>query len=471
MGSPAISLPPGFVLDQQPQSAAPSLPDGFVLDAPSKIPAAIADVPKEIAGAFNENLDTVKNAITPKDNPSTFGGFLDTGKALLAIPGMLASPVVGAARSLGGHPYADTLHAIGSVVNPQVAAQDNPQQMYEDAKGRVDTAMMAAAPRGASPIGVRMKPAPIATAPELKADAVSTFQDPAIKSIQIPPQDVANLAAQTQGELIQRGFRPSAGNAPGTFAEVDRMTPGPGVPAVGVDDLRSARRALNITAKQRDPIGQATPDAVAAQHAISRIDGFLDTVAPEIRTANANYAASKQAGMLDYRAQRADRRAAKTGSGSNIENTMRQEADKIGNRGLTADEIAARDQIVEGTPLRNALRKIGKLGFSDGLSLMYHAGLTLPTAGVNLPIGVGATVARKIGESLTRAELAALNAAIRARAPLSQSRPPVPVAPPPSPMLGSAVVPPQLQQVLGLGVSPFGLMPAHADQNQQRRGR
>lgn len=447
----------------------PPLPPGFeMVAAPRQMGNAITDVVPEIKNAASENIAAIKGGLLDNPQKSAIGGLLDTGKGLLAIPGLLASPITGAARSLLGHPLASATHAIGSVVNPEVAAKDNPQQMYEHAKEGVDTAMMAVAPRGASPTGIRPGPSPpTPSGAALRADAVDTFNSPAIKAIPIPPADVANLSQRIENDLLQRGFRPTNGSAPGTLAEVQRMVPDPAVAAASVDDLRAARRALNMTAKQRDPANPtvATPDATAAGHAIREIDRFLDNVAPPLREANANYSAGALDRTLDYRNIRAEHRAAKTGSGSNIENTMRQEVDKISDRGLRPPEVAARDQIVEGTVARNALRKIGKIGFGDGVSMMYHAALALPTGGTNLPIGLAATAARKIGEALTRREIRALSDQIRSRAPVAQALQAAPRNPSTIPAQTRAIA---AMLLGGRNQIPYaaGVMPAHADQNQ-----
>lgn len=317
---------------------------------------------------------------------------------------------------------------------------------------------------------------------ELKSAAKSVFNDPAIKSIQVSPEQVSGLASQINNSLTQQGFRPTTGSAPATFAEINRLAPpapkevtgldrlqaemnGQPIPianetpkSITVDDLRAARRALSMAAGQKDAIGKATPEANAASQAIQQIDGFLNTVAPEIEKANANYSAAKQAEQLDFRSMRAEHRAAKTGSGSNIENTMRQEVDKLSNRGLTPQEQTLRNQIVEGDPARNALRKIGKLGFGDGVSMMYHAALAVPTGGATLPLGLAATIGRKIGENLTKNDIETLNRMIRMRSPLAQSMPPISSASG-APLLSSGQL--TLPQILGLGV-----MPVRANQQQ-----
>lgn len=427
----------------------------------------ISDIVPEIKKAATENIDTIKNAAQGYENKGHLQATADVGKAILAVPGLIASPITGAARSLLGHPLAAATHAIGSVINPEVAAKDNPQEMYESAKGGVDKAMMALAPRGASPVGLRQAPAPVPAAADLKKAAVSVYQDPAIKSIPIPPKDMAGLAGGIENDLVSQGFRPTAGNAPGTFAEVQRMTPGAGVTAVGVDDLRSARRALNMTAKQRDPFNAPTPDAVAARKAIERIDNFLDGVAPELREANRNYSAGKQADQLDYRVMKAEHRAAKSGSGSNIENTMRQEVDKILNRGLKPDQIALRDQIVEGTTGRNALRKVGKLGVQDGLSLLLHAGAGTASGGATVPLAVAGTAARKIGEMLTRSQINKLSQSIRSNSPLAKalaSSPRYAQIPKGAKAVAAALLSQGSPRAL-----PFvpGVMPSYADQDQR----
>lgn len=387
---------------------------------------AITDVPKEITSAYQQAAQHLTgNSVSdiPGYDPRTRGqlgpieGLMRTGKQLLGLPEVAISPVVGAARSLIGHPMAQAEHAVGSLIAPDIAAKDDPQKMYETAKGDVDTALSALGTRG--PVAAK---AVAATGPELKAAAQAVYNSPAIKAIDIPSTDVTALASKIENSLVERGNRPTAGNAPSTMAEVKNLYPGDGVESVKVDDLRSARRALNITAKQRDPLtGAPTPDAEAAMHSIGHLDGFIDTIAPELKTANANYAAAKGADRLDYRMAKAEHRAARTGIGGNLENVMRQEADKIPNSGLTAEEQATRDQIVLGSPLRNTLRTAGKLGVDGGLSLMLHTGAAVGTGGTTIPVTVAGTIARKFGEFLTRRQMGLLSEQIRARAPLSSS--------------------------------------------------
>lgn len=311
--------------------------------------------------------------------------------------------------------------------------------------------------------GTKLVPAPVPVAAETKAAAKSVFNDPAVKAIPIPPEDVGNLTSKITNDLTQQGFRPSTNSAPGTFEELARLSPPDGAKAVSVDDLRAARSAFSKYAGSVDALGKPTSEAAAATQAIRHVDNFLDTVAPEIRTANANYAATKAAEQLDYRQMQAAHRAAKTGSGSNIENTMRQEVDKIKNRGLTSQEQELRNQIVEGDTTRNALRRVGKLGFNDGLTMMLHAGAALPTGGLSTVVGAGATLARKYGEHLTRQQIEQLRQMILSRSPLAQSRAPMlmPAYNPSAAAIAGGQI--TIPQILGL---PFGGVPIRAN-NQQ----
>lgn len=156
----------------------------------SYLPKAISDIPHE---AYEATADQVRNignawgsmrarreAQAKKDSapggsffdPSGLGAGVsdvaDTGKAVLSAATVPMAPVMGTARSLIGHPMADATHAIGTVVNPEVAARDNPDKMYESAKGDVDLALSAARPKGFTAKGPIAPPS--AVAPEALAN-------------------------------------------------------------------------------------------------------------------------------------------------------------------------------------------------------------------------------------------------------------------------------------------------------------
>lgn len=391
---------------------------------------AVTDIPAEIGRTATANIDTIKAA----GNRGTKGpieGLMSTGKAALAVPGLLASPITGALRSLVGHPMAQAEHAVGSVIAPEIAAKDDPQKMYETAAGDVEKSLLGAKP-GAPAIPKVAAP----TIPELKAAARSGYNSPEVAAVEINPKSTAALSAKIESDLAGRGFRPN--NEPAVFSAVRELTPPQGVTSVRVADIDSARKVLGNLAKEKDSVGQATPRATAANIAIEHINDYLPNIskadviagdavrASEImRDAQANWGAAKRAESVDLQLTRADRQAAKSGSGSNIENSMRQKiATLLDNpkrtAGFTAEEKQAMESIVRGTPARNALRKAGKFGVEGGLSLLLHAGSAIGTHGATLPIAAGGTIARKIGEHLTSRAGTGLSEMVRSRSALGR---------------------------------------------------
>lgn len=401
---------------------------------------AVTDIPAEIGRTAGANVDAIKAGVTDRGSKGPVEGLMSTGKALLAVPGLLASPITGAARSLIGHPMAQAEHAVGSLIAPEIAAKDDPQQMYQNAAGDVETALAGARPSGMTPMGataVTPKPVAAPTVEALKNSARAGYQSPEVAAVEINPQSVGNLSTKIENDLIQRGMRPR--QAPGTFEEVKALNPSQGVASVKVADIDSARKALGEYAKQVDAVGKPTSEAAAASIAMEHINDYLpnisaaDVVAGDapraaqiLKDAGQNWGAAKRSEKVDLQLTRADRQAAKSGSGSNIENSMRQKiASMLDNParsvGYSDAEKAAMENIVRGTPTRNALRKVGKLGVEGGLSLLLHAGAAIPSGGATIPFAVGGTVARKVGEALTAKSGRALSEMVRSRSPLATS--------------------------------------------------
>lgn len=401
---------------------------------------AVTDIPAEIKRTADATSSGVVDTLANRGQNTSPLAFLDTGKAVLSGLGFLASPITGSMRSLIGHPMAQAEHAVGTLINPAVAAQDDPQQMYQNAAGDVETALSAARPAGVSPVGIAAaRPVPVAapTVEELKAAARAGYQNPTVAAVEINPQSASLLSSKIESDLANQGFRPRL--TPGVFDEVRNLTPPQGVQSVRVADIDAARKALGQYAKQTDITGKPTPDAAAASIAIKYINDYLpglsasDVIAGDapaaaqiLKEASENWGAAKRADQVDLQLTRADRQAAKSGTGSNIENAMRQRiATLLDNPkrtiGYSDAEKQAMEDIVRGTATRNTLRKVGKFGVDGGLSLLLHGGTALTTHGANLPIAAGGTIARKIGEALTSRAGSNLSEMIRNRSPLAVS--------------------------------------------------
>lgn len=122
---------------------------------------AITDIPSEIGNAASEAASTIAKPFSgdPRDR-GTLQGPIDTLKAVAAVPALIASPLTGAARSIGGHLLTNTAHAIVGAINPDNAAKIDPEKDYQDSKAGVDLAMSALGSKGPRPPAIAPAAAP-----------------------------------------------------------------------------------------------------------------------------------------------------------------------------------------------------------------------------------------------------------------------------------------------------------------------
>lgn len=409
----------------------------------------VTDIPKEIGAAYTQGAQHLTgNSVNdlPGYDARTRGqlgpveGLLRTGKQLLGLPEIAMSPIVGAARSIGGHLMAQGEHAIGSVIAPDIAAKDDPQKMYEAAKGDIDTALSAGRP-GKVPV----KAAVPATIAELKKGATANYEGPALTDLQVKPTAITDFASKAKITLDTAGLDENL--APKTHAILTRLeTPPDGPSIVTGKNIMSLRKLLGNAA------GEPGQEGLAASKALRALDEHIPNIASKdviagdpkaageaLDTANADYSAAKHAETIDNKTIRAELRAAASNSGHNVANTIRQRMADILNpersdlqRGFQPDELAAMEQIVRGTKTQNALRWAGNyLGGGGGLGALHTSGIGA---------GIGATIAGPVGAAIgavtppaigyllkamgnrgTLADAAKLSEMIRSRAPLSSS--------------------------------------------------
>lgn len=367
-------------------------------------------------------------------NPASYiGPGSIAAKVGMAVLGGLGSE--GAGQLAEGTPYEGAARFVGAVLGGATAAKLAQPGAVE--------AVIGKAPSAAAP-----------TPAELKAAYTAVRNSPEVKTAAVPIQDVKNLAATAEADLLSQGFRPTTASAPATFSELNRITPqlppeltplqklqaemnweslpqNPQVTQATVDDLLAARRAFGQTAKQKNPfpIGGSTPDAVASQQTIRKLDDLIEQHAPEMREANANYSAAKTAEALDNRIAKAEDQAAAANSGLNIGNKLRQQAVNLlhnpaAMRGLRPDEIQMLEGLARGTPTRNAVRWFSNvLGGGGGLGALVtgevgsHAGLGV-LGFLAAPIG---HVLKHIENHLTVKAANQISEAIRSRSPLGQA--------------------------------------------------
>lgn len=112
----------------------------------SILPAAIRDIPTEIANEAKAGLEPI-TALGRRSEMGTVEGLLSLPNAVGGALRIAASPVTGALKSALGHPIAAAETAVGGLINPEVARQREASgAAYEDAKKSVETALAAGRP-------------------------------------------------------------------------------------------------------------------------------------------------------------------------------------------------------------------------------------------------------------------------------------------------------------------------------------
>lgn len=265
---------------------------------------------------------------------------------------------------------------------------------------------------------------------QLEDAARAGYRHPEVTRIEISPHSVNAAADDIVSRLNADGFRRL--NAPQTYGVVDELRTPVGQTA-RVADIDSVRRALNRTAGNfSNPTEQA-----AANRAIHQIDDYLTNITqPDLIRGNAataqriladarsNWSAARHGQTMADKLTEADRQAAATYSGGNLDNATRQKLKSILNsrrlsRGYTQDQLDQMDRIVRGTFTGNTARAIGKLlGGGGGLGTIVTAGegaMAAGPAGLALPL-VG-MAGRALGTRSTTRAAARLEEAVRSNSP------------------------------------------------------
>lgn len=467
-------LPEGFVLDAQKGP-----PEGFVLDKhrpgwgelASDVGGYLKNIGKEAVRTPVESYESAKQDLAqgaaPRNQPGE-GFWEGLGKDILDKPaqmgrmtrglataaGLPLSPAYGAAKSAVGQPMASVIHTAGQYINPEEAAKHTPQDIYEDIRPDVETALGTTGLGGASskvrpamPTNVKQLPEPaLPTLAERKAAAKSAYNHPDIKAAELKPAAVNSLVNTIETDLTTAGFRPTTNGARSTFLELRRMSPRLRTNApIMIDDLDAARRAFGKYAMQVDAAGAPTTEATAAARAISHIDDFLlnlqqsqlytgnaKRIGKILNEARADWASYKRGQLVDTLEQNADMSRASTYGGGNANNAIRQKFRPLtfNNFGRLkgwspeAKDVFAR--VVSGGPqtsYANVTRQIGRFSPSGPVGLLSHmANLYGLGPAVALPLAAGAYAAKKMGIAATRSNVQKVREQLAKESTLYKSR-------------------------------------------------
>jgi hypothetical protein len=334
--------------------------------------------------------------------------------------------------------------AAGGTLDPN--SPEGARRMAEWATVATPTGAAARATESAVPgtlKALRVGQPKVPTAQELKAAGSAGFDAARNLGVDYAPEAVKSMTDDIARSLQDDGF--DGITAPKTSALLAKAGAIPeaedGAVVTSLNNLISLRKALQEAAGSGDASERA-----AASRAINAVDEFISAADPPgvvagaastagsvLDAARGNYAAAMRSGTVTKAVTKAERNAAKSNSGQNLDNAIRQRLESVldKERGFSGEEKQLLDDIVRGKHGANAARYVGNLlGGGGGLTQMIigvvgagagglAAGTPGAIAGAGMPAALGVTL-RKLAASMTRRRAQELDEIIRKRSPLYQ---------------------------------------------------
>ena len=185
------------------------------------------------------------------------------------------------------------------------------------------------------------------------------------------------------------------------------------------------RQMQNARQFLRDAAGSADPsDRRIGKILLDEFDSWRNPRVPEYQQADQLYGRAKRAEDVDFRVEKAERRAASSGTGGNSVNTARQNIRQILDnpkeaRKYSPVELVLMEDIVRGSPAVNAMRLVGRLSPTSGaLPLMGNIAGVGVAPQISIPAMGIAAAAKGGAEVLTNRQITNLSNTIRNGAPL-----------------------------------------------------
>lgn len=290
------------------------------------------------------------------------------------------------------------------------------------------TRLPGAKARAAAP---QARPAPTPKAAPEKADlaraAEEAYQASDNAGVILRPDALTKAAHQMRRELASNGFHEMGQKNTATALDVvDKAIADGNITLKGLDSVRKVVKNLAD--------GTSKTDAKFIGKIVKHMDRMVRNLdESDILTGNAEEGVSAlfkareywsryaKAEIIDAAVDKAVRRAEKSGSGGNLENTLRQEIDAILNkpsklRGFSGAEVAAMRRVVKGRgSLHEILRVTSKLSpQGNGLMLALFGGGALATMSpqVLLPAAAG-LAAKPLSTAMTRGNIKQLSELVR----------------------------------------------------------
>lgn len=262
----------------------------------------------------------------------------------------------------------------------------------------------------------------------LTGKSPSTMTTAALKKA----KDAAYQAVDNEGVRFARsGFRDLVEGITDDLADVDAdVTPKVAAVLRNIQGRAGQEPTLSELDKLRQyvrlNIGGRTADDAERRYAskiIANIDEFISAKFPRtvagdgdrgaraIKQARELNARLKKVEAIESAVEEAQYRTAKTGTGGNLENVLRQELDKVRKKqpGLKPDEKTALDAIIKGDKVQDALRLFGRLSpTTGGLSAMLNTGAAGASGGATVPISAAGFASKTLADLQTKRKINAL---------------------------------------------------------------
>lgn len=268
----------------------------------------------------------------------------------------------------------------------------------------------------ASALGSKLKPGAVPSIEELEQAASTAFRKVDDAGIRIAQPKFSSamqdIARAMQGTGLDETITPKSMAAIKRLQKASTSSPTIGEVsllrqvasnAAGSLEKPDARIGSKIVGAVDDFVGGLTPGDL--------VSGDVGAL-PALKEARALWASKSKAEVIEDAIKRAENRAASSGSGGNVDNTIRQNIRSIldspkKSRGFTDDERAALEKIVRDRS--RVARALGKLSPSgSGLMTALHSYGGIASGGATLPLAAAGAGAKMIGDRATRANVAAL---------------------------------------------------------------
>lgn len=276
------------------------------------------------------------------------------------------------------------------------------------------------------PGGVGQAPS-LADIEQMKQQAYQIADD---LGVSYTPDSFADLVARIENKLTQEGIDPVLHQK--ATRNLRRIQDRVGDQPITLQELDRIRQFTRRDVIDSSMGANASPgEARLGSMVMDEIDDFIEGGAGAIgggeqagqaitQARNLN-AVWRRAQLLADAVESAQLRSASTGSGGNFENALRQEIRKLYQnpkkiRGFDEAERAAMRQVIEGGPVQNILRQIGKLS-PQGNGLMASIGIGSTAAQPLLaPVWLGGMAAKHMAEKGIKGKFDQLDDLVRGKA-------------------------------------------------------